>query len=77
MNRFYVPLNVVDLDASIRFYSELGTRWESIRALGEATTCHAVDVPRTDGAACTSDPKAMKPEVDEGGRRCAPPSGCC
>jgi catechol 2,3-dioxygenase-like lactoylglutathione lyase family enzyme len=162
MNRFHVHLNVTDLDASIRFYSELfataptvhkhdyakwmlddprinfavsstgrapgvdhlglqvdsadelaalgrrldaaggsvvpedatvccyarsdklwtedpqGTRWESFHTLGEATTYHAGDVAcATDGAACTPDPKAMKPNVQAGAACCASATGCC
>ena len=162
MNRFHVHLNVADLDASIRFYSQLfaseptvrkpdyakwmledprvnfaisdtgrapgvdhlgiqaesgeelaalgvrleaagnalvpeeatvccyaksdklwtedpqGTRWETFHTFGDATTYYAGDAAcATDGAACTPDPKAMKPTVDKGAPCCGPASACC
>ena len=55
-----------------------GTRWETFHTLGEATTYHGADAAcATDGAACTPDPRAMKPKVDKGAPCCAPASGCC
>ena len=55
-----------------------GTRWETFHTLGEATTYHGADAAcATDGAACTPDPRAMKPKVDTGAPCCAPASGCC
>ena len=55
-----------------------GTRWESFHTLGEATTYHAGEAAcGTDGAACTPDPRAMKPRADQGAPCCAPASGCC
>jgi catechol 2,3-dioxygenase-like lactoylglutathione lyase family enzyme len=55
-----------------------GTRWETFHTWGEATTYYAADSAcATDGAACTPDPRAMKPKVDKGAPCCAPASGCC
>ncbi len=55
-----------------------GTRWETFHTHGEATTYYAVDSAcATDGAACTPDPKAMKPRVEKGAPCCAPNSACC
>lgn len=55
-----------------------GTRWETFHTFGEATTYYAADSAcATDGAACTPDPRAMKPKVDKGAPCCAPASGCC
>ena len=55
-----------------------GTRWETFHTLGEATTYDGADAAcATDGAACTPDPRAMKPKVDTGAPCCAPASGCC
>ena len=55
-----------------------GTRWETFHTFGEATTYHAGEAGcATDGAACTPDPRAMKPKVDKGAPCCAPASGCC
>jgi len=55
-----------------------GTRWESFHTVGEATTYYAGESAcATDGAACTPDPKAMKPKVDKGTSCCVPASGCC
>lgn len=55
-----------------------GTRWETFHTFGEATTYHAGEAAcATDGAACTPDPRAMKPKVDKGSACCAPQSGCC
>ena len=55
-----------------------GTRWETFHTHGAATTYHAGEAAcATDGAACTPDPRAMKPKVDKGSACCAPQSGCC
>jgi predicted lactoylglutathione lyase len=55
-----------------------GTRWETFHTHGEATTYYAADSAcATDGAACTPDPKAMKPMVNKGTSCCAPQSACC
>ncbi|QNP40555.1 ArsI/CadI family heavy metal resistance metalloenzyme [Lysobacter solisilvae (ex Woo and Kim 2020)] len=55
-----------------------GTRWETFHTMGEATTYYAGEAAcATDGAACTPDPRAMKPKVDKGSACCAPQSGCC
>jgi len=55
-----------------------GTRWETFHTFGDATTYHAGDAAcATDGAACTPDPRAMKPRVAKGTACCAPASGCC
>ncbi|MBS0576418.1 MAG: glyoxalase/bleomycin resistance/dioxygenase family protein [Proteobacteria bacterium] len=55
-----------------------GTRWETFHTFGEATTYYAAESAcATDGAACTPDPKAMKPKVDKGTPCCAPQAGCC
>jgi len=55
-----------------------GTRWETFHTHGEATTYSAGEAAcATDGAACTPDPRAMKPKVDKGSACCAPQSGCC
>ena len=55
-----------------------GTRWETFHTFGDATTYYAGDAAcATDGAACTPDPKAMKPKVDKGAPCCAPNSACC
>jgi catechol 2,3-dioxygenase-like lactoylglutathione lyase family enzyme len=55
-----------------------GTRWETFHTFGDATTYYAGDAAcATDGAACTPDPRAMKPKVDKGAACCAPASGCC
>lgn len=55
-----------------------GTRWETFHTFGEATTYSAGEVAcATDGAACTPDPRVMKPKVDKGSACCAPQSGCC
>ncbi len=55
-----------------------GTRWETFHTFGDATTYYAGDAAcATDGAACTPDPKAMKPKVDKGTACCGPASACC
>lgn len=55
-----------------------GTRWETFHTFGEATTYSGQDAAcATDGAACTPDPRAMKPRVAKGTACCAPASGCC
>ena len=55
-----------------------GTRWETFHTFGDATTYYAGDAAcATDGAACTPDPKAMKPKVDKGAACCGPASACC
>jgi len=55
-----------------------GTRWETFHTLGEATTYYAGEAAcATDGAACTPDPRAMKPKVGKGASCCAADSGCC
>jgi catechol 2,3-dioxygenase-like lactoylglutathione lyase family enzyme len=55
-----------------------GTRWETFHTFGDATTYYAGDAAcATDGAACTPDPKAMKPKVDKGAACCGPTSACC
>lgn len=65
---------------SDKFWTEdpQGTRWETFHTFGDATTYHAADAAcASDGAACTPDPRAMKPRVDKGAACCAPQSGCC
>ena len=55
-----------------------GTRWETFHTYGEATTYYAADSAcATDGASCTPDVVAMKPNVDKGAPCCAPASACC
>jgi catechol 2,3-dioxygenase-like lactoylglutathione lyase family enzyme len=55
-----------------------GTRWETFHTFGDATSYYAGEAAcATDGAACTPDPRAMKPKVDKGSACCAPQSGCC
>jgi len=79
--------SVVPEDAAICCYARSdklwtedpqGTRWETFHTHGEATTYYAGEAAcATDGAACTPDPRAMKPKVDKGSTCCAPQSGCC
>ena len=55
-----------------------GTRWETFHTFGEATTYHAPDAAcATDGAACTPNVAAMKPQVEKGTSCCSPSSACC
>jgi catechol 2,3-dioxygenase-like lactoylglutathione lyase family enzyme len=55
-----------------------GTRWETFHTFGDATSYYAGEAAcATDGAACTPDPRAMKPKVDKGNACCAPQSACC
>ena len=55
-----------------------GTRWETFHTFGDATTYYAGESAcATDGAACTPDPRAMKPKVDKGAACCGPASACC
>jgi hypothetical protein len=55
-----------------------GTRWETFHTVGEATTYYAGDVAcATDGATCTPEVNAMKPNVDQGTACCASRSACC
>ena len=55
-----------------------GTRWETFHTFGDATTYYVGESAcATDGAACTPDPKAMKPRVEKGAPCCAPQSACC
>ena len=55
-----------------------GTRWESFRTVGEATTYYAGEAPcATDGTGCSPDIAAMKPGSDNLASCCAPRSGCC
>ncbi|HEY5970953.1 MAG TPA: ArsI/CadI family heavy metal resistance metalloenzyme [Pseudoxanthomonas sp.] len=55
-----------------------GTRWETFRTLGDATTYHAGDrACATDGESCSPEVMTVKPKVDKGAACCAPQSGCC
>ena len=79
--------SVVPEDATVCCYAQSdklwtedpqGTRWESFHTFGDATTYYAGEAAcATDGAACTPDPKAMKPKVETGAACCGPKSGCC
>ena len=55
-----------------------GTRWETFRTVGEATTYYAGDAPcATDGAACSPNVQSMQPRPEQVSSCCAPQSGCC
>ena len=78
---------VVPEDAAVCCYAQSdklwtedpqGTRWETFHTTGQATTYYAGESAcATDGAACTPDPKRMKPKVAKGESCCNPASGCC
>ena len=55
-----------------------GTRWETFRTVGEATTYYAGDAPcATDGAACSPNVQSMQPRPEQVSSCCAPQSGWC
>jgi len=57
-----------------------GTRWETFRTLGDATTYHAAGAAcAMDGASCAPAPRdpARTGAAASGGACCAPASGCC
>ena len=55
-----------------------GTRWETFHTTGDATTYYVAEAAcATDGATCTPDVHAMKPNTGTGAACCAPQSGCC
>ena len=79
--------SVVPEDAAVCCYAQSdklwtedpqGTRWETFHTIGGAPTYHAANAAcATDGATCTPDVAAMKPNVDKGTPCCAPESACC
>lgn len=55
-----------------------GTRWETFRTIGEATTYHAEEAVCAPGDAnCSPGMETMGPKVDKGTSCCAPQSACC
>lgn len=55
-----------------------GTRWESFRTVGGATTYYAADATcSAEGACCAPDSASASPDEQPAASCCGPRSGCC